>query len=79
MQNAGCGGAATLQHQNDASCAVIADLVSLVERVQSRLRLVEKMIARSFRGNIVEISPETATASRSSSTSIILLNDIFPR
>jgi hypothetical protein len=37
MQNTGCGAAATLQNQNHACCAVIADLVSLVEARSEQL------------------------------------------
>jgi hypothetical protein len=46
---------------------VVSDLVSLVEHVQNSLRLIERTIAK-------ETLPET-----SSSTNVIVLDDVSPR
>lgn len=73
MQNAAGDGVAQAPHdQNDAYRAVVSDLVSLVEHVQSSLRLIEQMIAR-------ETPPETPLGSSESSTSVIVLDDVSPR
>ena len=58
--------------QNAAYCAVVSDLVSLVEHVQKSLRLIEQTIAR-------ETSPETSPGGPESSTSVIVLDDVSPR
>ena len=57
--------------QNAAYRAVVSDLVSLIEYVQSSLRLIEQTIAR-------ETSPEMTPGSPESSTNIIVLDDISP-
>jgi len=73
MQNAAGDGVAQAPHdQNAAYHAVVSDLVSLVERVQNSLRLIEQTIAR-------ETSPETTPGSPESSTNIIVLDDVSPR
>ena len=53
--------------ENDGYRAVVCDLVSLVERVQSSLRLVEQLIAG-----------ETSPGSSESSANIIVLDDVSP-
>ena len=73
MQNAAGDGVAQAPHdQNAAYHAVVSDLVSLVERVQNSLRLIEQTIAR-------ETSPETKPGSPESSTNIVVLDDVSPR
>ena len=69
MQNAAGGRVELTPHyQNDPYRAVIADLVSLIEYVQTSLRLIEQAIAR-----------ETAQGSQESSTNVIVLDDVSPR
>jgi hypothetical protein len=69
MQNAAGDGVAQAPHdQNAAYHAVVSDLVSLVERVQNSLRLIEQTIAE-----------ETTPGSPESSTNIIVLDDVSPR
>ena len=73
MQNAaGNSVAQAPRDQNAAYCAVVSDLVSLVEHVQKSLRLIEQTIAR-------ETSPETSPGGPESSTSVIVLDDVSPR
>ena len=72
MQNAVGDGVAKAPTTRMPPIAVVSDLVSLVERVQNSLRLIEQTIAR-------ETSPETTPGSPESSTSIIVLDDISPR
>jgi hypothetical protein len=72
MQNTGCGAAATLQNQNHACCAVIADLVSLVEARSEQL-------AAGRTDDRKRTSVETSTASPESSTNIIVLDGVSPR
>ena len=73
MQNAAGDGVALAAHaQNATYRAVVSDLVSLIERVQKSLRLIEQTIAR-------ETSPEMTPGSPESSTNIIVLDDISPR
>ena len=73
MQNAAGDGVAQAPHdQNAAYRTVVSDLVSLAERVQNSLRLIEQMIAR-------ETPPETPLGSSESSTSVIVLDDVSPR
>jgi len=73
MQNAAGDGVAQAPHdQNAAYHAVVSDLVSLVERVQNSLRLIEQTIAR-------ETSPEMTPGGPESSTNIIVLDDVSPR
>jgi hypothetical protein len=77
MQNAaGYGAAPTPQEQNDAYRAVVSDLVSMAERVQISLRLVEQVIAKE---TLPETSPETSSVSPESSTHIIVLDGVSPR
>ena len=71
MQN-GDGVAQPPHDQNVACRAVVSDLVSLIEHVQSSLRLIEQTIAR-------ETSPETSPGSPESSTNVIVLDDVSPR
>jgi hypothetical protein len=69
MQNAAGDGVAQASHDpNDAYRAVVSDLISLVEHVQSSLRLIERTIAR-----------DTAPGSPESSTGVIVLDDVSPR
>jgi hypothetical protein len=69
MQNAAGDGVAQAPYdQNTAYRAVVSDLVSLVERLQNSLRLIEKTIAE-----------ETTPGSPESSTNIIVLDDVSPR
>jgi hypothetical protein len=73
MQNAAGDGVAQAPHdQNAAYRTVVSDLVSLAERVQNSLRLIEQMIAR-------ETPPETPLGSSESSTSVVVLDDVSPR
>ena len=77
MQNAAGDGVAQAPHdQNAAYRAVVSDLVSLVERVQDSLRLIEQTIAKE---TAPETSPETPPGSPESSTNIIVLDDVSPR
>ena len=77
MQNAAGDGVAQAPHdQNAAYRAVVSDLVSLVERVQDSLRLIEQTIANE---TAPEASPETPPGSSESSTNIIVLDDVSPR
>jgi hypothetical protein len=51
MQNAAGDGVAQAPHDQNAACpALVSDLVSLIERVQKLLRLIEQTIARKLRG-----------------------------
>lgn len=69
MQNAAADGVERAPHdRNDAYCAVVSDLVNLIEHVQASLRLIEQAIAR-----------ETSLGSQESSTNVIVLNDVSPR
>ena len=68
MQNAGDGVAQAPDDQDDAYRAVVSDLVSLIEHVQSSLRLIERTIAS-----------ETPPGSPESSTNVIVLDDVSPR
>ena len=73
MQNAAGDAVVHAPHdQNATYCAVLSDLVSLIEHVQKSLRLIEQTIAR-------ETSPEMTPGSPESSTNIIVLDDISPR
>jgi hypothetical protein len=56
------------QDRNGAYRAVVADLVSLAERVQKSLHLIEQTIAG-----------ETPLGSPESSTNMIVLHDVSPR
>jgi hypothetical protein len=77
MQNAAGDGVAQAPHDRNAAYrAVVSDLVSLVERVQESLRLIEQTIAKE---TAPETSPETPAGSPESSTSIIVLDDVSPR
>jgi len=68
MQNAPADGVEPwLNYPNDAYRAVISDLVSLIERVQKSLRLINQAIAR-----------ETSPGSKESSTNVIVLDDVTP-
>ena len=72
MLNAAGDGVALAAYDQNATCrAVVSDLVSLIEHVQSRLRQIEQTIAR-------ETSPEMTPGSPESSTNIIVLDDISP-
>ena len=72
MQNAAGDAVVQAPHdQNATYCAVLSDLVSLIEHVQKSLRLIEQTIAR-------ETSPEMSPGPESS-THIIVLDDISPR
>ncbi|WKA29048.1 hypothetical protein [Bradyrhizobium roseum] len=69
MPTASGDGAAQAPHDQKAAYrAVVSDLVSLVEHVQSSLRLIEQMIDR-----------ETPTGGPESSANIIVLDDVSPR
>jgi hypothetical protein len=73
MQNAAGNRVAQAPHdQNAAYCAVVSDLVSLVEHVQKSLRLIERTIAK-------ETLPETSPGGPESSTNVIVLDDVSPR
>ncbi|WFU17208.1 hypothetical protein [Bradyrhizobium sp. CB3481] len=61
-------GLAQAPDQNDADRAVVSDLVSMIEHVQSSLRLIEQTIA----GEMSIGGPE-------SSTNVIVLDDVSPR
>jgi hypothetical protein len=77
MQNAAGDGVAQVPHdQNAAYRAVVSDLVSLVERVQDSLRLIEQTIAKE---TAPETSPETPHGGPESSTNVIVLDDVSPR
>ena len=77
MQNAAGNSVAQAPHdQNAAYCAVVSDLVSLVEHVQKSLRLIEQTIAKE---TSTETSPETSPGGPESSTSVIVLDDVSPR
>ena len=54
--------------QNATYRAVVSDLVSLIEHVQTSLRLIERTIAR-----------ETSLGGPESSTNVIVLDDVSPR
>ena len=70
MQNAaGYGVAQASLGQDDVYRAVVSDLVSLIEHIQSSLRMIERTIAR-------ETSPETSPGNPKSS---IVLGDVSPR
>ena len=58
----------TPDDRNDAYCAVVSDLVSLIERVQTSRRLIERAIAR-----------ETSLGGQESSANVIVLDDVSPR
>jgi hypothetical protein len=49
MRNAAGERRTGARDQNDAYCAVVSDLVSLIEHVQNSLRLIEQTIARKLR------------------------------
>ena len=50
MQNAAADGVELAPHdRNDAYRAVVSDLVSLIEHVQTSLRLIERAIAGKYR------------------------------
>jgi hypothetical protein len=69
MQNAAGDDVAQTPHDpNAAHPAVVSDLVSLAEHVQTSLRLIEQTIAA-----------ETSPGSPESSTNIIVLDDVSPR
>jgi len=73
MQTAAADGVALAPHdqnddQNGAHRAVVADLVSLIELVQTSLRLIERAIAR-----------EQSLGSQESSAEVIVLDDVSPR
>jgi hypothetical protein len=77
MQNAAGDDVAQAPHdQNAAYRAVVSDLVSLVERVQDSLRLIEQTIAKE---TAPETSPETPHGGPESSTNVIVLDDVSPR
>jgi len=66
MSNAvGDGAVPAPDHQTAAYRAVVSDLVSLVEHVQNSLRLIEQTI--------------DGEASESSTTNIVVLDDVSPR
>jgi hypothetical protein len=56
------------ESQNETHRSVISGVVSLIEQVQARLRLIEQQIAR-------EILP----ASQESGANVIVLDDVSPR
>jgi hypothetical protein len=56
------------QDGNDAYGAVVADLVRLIERVQSSQRLIERAMAG-----------ETAFGGHESSANVVVLDDVSPR
>ena len=58
----------TPDDRNDAYRAVVSDLVSLIEHVQTSLRLIERAIAA-----------ETSFGGQESSANIIVLDDVSPR
>ena len=69
MQNAAADGAEPgPDDQNDAYHAVVSDLVSLIARVQTSLRLINQAIIR-----------ETSLGSHESSANVIVLDDVSPR
>lgn len=73
MQNTAADGVELApQHQNDdqndAYRMVVSDLVSLIEHVQTSLRLIERTIAR-----------EQSLDDQASSAEVIVLDDVSPR
>lgn len=69
MQNAAAdGGELAPEDRNGAYRAVVSDLVSLIEHVQTSLRLIELAIAR-----------EQSLSSQESSAEVIVLDDVSPR
>jgi hypothetical protein len=58
----------TPDDRNDAYCAVVSDIVSLIARVQTSRRLIERAIAR-----------ETSLNGQESSANVIVLDDVSPR
>lgn len=69
MLTAAGGGAAQASHDPNAACrTVVSDLVSLVERFQNSLRLIEQKIEEESTGG----GPESAA-------DIIVHDDVYPR
>ena len=69
MQNAAADAVELAPHdQNDAYRAVVSDLVSLIEHVQSSLRLIERATAG-----------EISVGGQESSANVIVLDDVSPR
>jgi len=69
MQNATTDAVKLAPHdQNDACRAIVSNLFSLIEHVQSSLRLIERAIAA-----------EVAAGGQESSANVIVLDDVSPR
>ena len=69
MQNAAADSVELgLHDRNDAHLAVVSDRVSLIEHVQTSLRLIERAIAA-----------EISFGGQESSANIIVLDDVSPR
>lgn len=69
MQNAaGDGIAFGPDGQNDSYRSVVSDLVSLIERVQASLRLIEQTMV-----------PENSFGGQESASDIVVLDDVSPR
>ena len=69
MQNAAAAAVELAPHdRNDAHRAVVSDLVSLIEHVQTSLRLIERAIAA-----------EISFGGQESSADVIVLDDVSPR
>ena len=69
MQNPTANAVKLAPHdQNDTCRAIVSDLASLIEHVQSSLRLIERAIAG-----------EISAGGQESSTNVIVLDDVSPR
>jgi len=69
MQNAAGGSAAAPpEDRNDGHQAIVSDLVSLIERVQASMKLIETVIAR-----------EAPLGDQEIAANIIVLDDVTPR
>lgn len=69
MQNAAGGGTSVQSDgQNDSYHSVVSDLVSLIERVQASMQLIETAIAA-----------ESPLGDQEIATNIVVLDDVTPR
>ena len=69
MQNtAGGGTSAPAYERHDGDHAIVSDLVSLIERVEASVRLIEAAIAR-----------ETCFGSQEDASNVVVLDDVTPR
>ena len=69
MQNATADAVKLASHdQNDTHRAIVSDLVSLIEHVQSSLRLIDRTIAG-----------EGSVGGQESSANVVVLDDVSPR